>query len=136
MPLIRKWFVVWDSKTRGSVKTVIRSKNYFQYFKKPDENTMLIMIRLQQLTQRPGVWLWQGFHCLYMVTLFISVSGIQWQLMLLSDMLVRIVDLIMLMLSVSKKMENSVVDKRILKYGGICYNSKTSGEKFGNYYTF
>lgn len=135
MPLIRKWFVVWDSKTRGSVKTVIRSKNYFQYFKKPDENTMLIMITLHQLTKRPGVWLWQGFYCLYMVTLFISVSGIQQQLMLLSDMLVRIVDLIMLM-CVLKKMENSVVDKRILKYGGICNNSKTSGEKFGNYYTY
>jgi len=56
--------------------------------------------------------------------------------MLLSDMLIRIDDLVMLILSYLKKMENSVVDKRILKYSGVCNNSKSGGEKFGNYYTY
>ena len=50
-------------------------------------------------------------------------------------MLIRIVDLVMLMLSDLKKMENGTGDKRILKYGGICNNSKTGGKKSRNFYT-
>lgn len=56
--------------------------------------------------------------------------------MLLSDTLIRILDLVMLLLSDLKKMKNSVIDKRILEYGGIYDKNKTGGEKFGNYETY
>lgn len=53
--------------------------------------------------------------------------------MLLSDMLIRIFDLAMLILSDLKKKESSLIDKRISEHEGKSNKNKTGGKKLENY---
>lgn len=106
-----RWYLVWILRLKGSMKTVTRSKNYFQHFKKPGENTTLITVRLLQQLKGQVFGLWQEFYCLYVVcclSLYLVYSSC---LMMLSDMLIRIFDLGLLMLSDLKKREGSLIDK-------------------------
>lgn len=100
-----------DSKTQRFNENSNKVKELFLAFQKAWWEYYIDHSKAARQLKGQVFGLWQEFYCLYVVMLSISILVYSSCLMLLSDMLIRIFDLVMLMLSDLKKREGSLIDK-------------------------